>query len=404
METGTAVDAASAQKETAANPTSKSGGVRKTASRKQNAASKKRARKLPTAKTAAIVVRGRNKKRKEEDDGKKPPEKQRLSQFCTAFKATPSENTPKSPGAKSKSHDNDDDAEDGKAGNKNSSLAGPAVQIINGEIVLQESSMILHGNVKPPTEDDDEYQVVEEEDQLGGIGSSYTSFSKKRRRPQKWTVEETQLFYDALRQVGQDFITMESFFTETKRNRKTLKRKYKFESINNPHLVEAAMDPKARRELDLSVFDVSDSDLANIKRPTAPVISEPNEPTVEIEAEAGKKSVEGGKKSVEGGEQAVVEEDAAEQQEVIDETDEPVQQKLSGLADSFWNDEETGQHNGEPTKPSDTAAEIDPVLEEPAETAVQEEDPAPSISLLSRATNVKKKAKRPKFRQRKGKK
>jgi len=144
--------------------------------------------------------------------------------------------------------------------------------------------------------------------------------------------------------------------------------------------------------------------LANIKRPTAPVISEPNEPTVEIEAEAGKKSVEGGKKSVEGGEQAVVEEDAAEQQEVIDETDEPVQQKLSGLADSFWNDEETGQHNGEPTKPSDTAAEIDPVLEEPAETAVQEEDPAPSISLLSRATNVKKKAKRPKFRQRKGKK
>ena len=155
-----------------------------------------------------------------------------LRQFCSKFRAKPPHRettTDKANSSKTTGREQQDRAEMNQ--NENSEQApsaGPVVQIINGEIVLQESSMVLHGNSKPPTEEDEEYQVVEEEDQLGGIGSSYTSFSKRWRRPKHWNVNETQLFYEALRQVGTDFVTMESFFSSsTKRTRKMLKDKYK---------------------------------------------------------------------------------------------------------------------------------------------------------------------------------
>ena len=122
--------------------------------------------------------------------------------------------------------------------------AGPVVQIVNGEIVLQESSMVVNGSVNKP---DDEFSVVEEEAQLAVVGASYNSFVQ-RRRPQHWTAEETQRFYEALRQVGTDFGTMEVYF-DSKRTRKQLKRKYQMEMTKNPRLVERALDPTARVEI-----------------------------------------------------------------------------------------------------------------------------------------------------------
>jgi len=121
--------------------------------------------------------------------------------------------------------------------------AGPVVQIINGEIVLQESSMVVEGSGKP----DEEFTVVEEDSQLAVVGASYNSFVS-RRAPQHWSVPETQLFYEALRQIGTDFGTMEAYFGK-KRTRKQLKRKYQIESTKNPQLVEMALDPSAQKEI-----------------------------------------------------------------------------------------------------------------------------------------------------------
>jgi hypothetical protein len=90
---------------------------------------------------------------------------------------------------------------------------------------------------------------------LGGIGSTYSSF-RKQNRPLHWSVEETKKFYEALRQVGQDFGTMEFFFDNPKRNRKSLKQKFRQESNKNPALIEAALNPKARQKIDLNVFAV----------------------------------------------------------------------------------------------------------------------------------------------------
>jgi hypothetical protein len=138
-----------------------------------------------------------------------------------------------------------------------SSSAGPVVQVVNGEIVLQESSVVVPGARRSVQEVEAEFgqEVVEEEAQHSAvIGASYNSFVT-RRAPQHWSVVETKMFYKYLRMVGTDFATMAAFFEN--RTRKQLKRKYQVENSKNPHLIELALSPQARIPLDMSVFDVT---------------------------------------------------------------------------------------------------------------------------------------------------
>lgn len=122
--------------------------------------------------------------------------------------------------------------------------SGPVVQVVNGEIVLQESSMVVPGARRSVQEVEEEFQhVVEEETHSAVVGASYHSFVS-RRAPQHWTVEETKLFYHALRQVGTDFGTMVAYFEN--RTRKQLKRKYQVESSKQPRLVALALNPKSQ--------------------------------------------------------------------------------------------------------------------------------------------------------------
>lgn len=165
-------------------------------------------------------------------------------------------------------NNNDDDDDDSfhrhhktQEKNKSKSSDGPAVQIRNGEIVLQESSIVVAGfqtaaGAAAAADAEGELEVVEEEAQLAIVGASYHSFrtgSKKPNRSNQWTVEETQLFYDALRQVGVDFFAMQAYFEhedkKKRRNRKQLKRKYQMELTKNPELIEAALDPTAKQEI-----------------------------------------------------------------------------------------------------------------------------------------------------------
>lgn len=128
----------------------------------------------------------------------------------------------------------------------------PVVQIIDGEIVLQESSLMLPTR-RTVQEVEEEFQdVVEEDAHPSIIQASYTSFLTKgdaatnggKRGPQHWSLEETQNFYGALRQLGTDFGLMEALF-DGKRTRRQLKNKYIKEIRKNPNLVrEIALNPK----------------------------------------------------------------------------------------------------------------------------------------------------------------
>jgi transcription factor TFIIIB component B'' len=132
--------------------------------------------------------------------------------------------------------------------------SGPLVEVINGEIVIKQSSLIL-GNRRPTTEEVDreldENIVVEEST---GITATYNSFTK-RQKTQHWSVQDTRRFFSALRQCGTDFTTMETIFNAPGdadpvqvqyRTRKQLKSKYLIESRKHPQLIDMAMNPNVK--------------------------------------------------------------------------------------------------------------------------------------------------------------
>lgn len=145
--------------------------------------------------------------------------------------------------------------------------SGPVVQIINGEIVVQESSLdyFENGNNNNQIEDSTEnYTIVEEDTQLAVVNANYTSFlpENKQRKGNSWGTDDTIHFYHALRQVGLDFCTMELMFNDEEkeskpRTRKQLKRKYQMEMIRNPELVAKAMNPDAKIALGKFILFIS---------------------------------------------------------------------------------------------------------------------------------------------------
>ncbi len=93
--------------------------------------------------------------------------------------------------------------------------SGPQVEIINGNIVVKESSLTVSQDAEIG-----EYEEIEE-----GLNptATYSSF-QNRSKTANWGMEETRTFYHALRQCGTDFSLMQAFFPN--RTRKQLKFKF----------------------------------------------------------------------------------------------------------------------------------------------------------------------------------
>ncbi len=98
-----------------------------------------------------------------------------------------------------------------------SNKSGLRVEMIDGKMVIKESSLIVNDT----TINETEYEEVEE----GALVTSrYSSFTN-RRSAKAWGIEETRLFYNALRQCGLEFSLMQSFFPN--RTRKEIKLKFR---------------------------------------------------------------------------------------------------------------------------------------------------------------------------------
>jgi len=147
--------------------------------------------------------------------------------------------------------------------NTTASNGAPVVQIIDGEIVLQESSVQLPGR-RSVQEVEAEFQdnVVEEDVQNAIVQASYASFRTKgdhgkKRKKGTWSLKETKTFYIALQQLGPDFGSMEVLFFENQRTRRQLKSKYQKELNRNPDFVqELALNPEYQIELDMTSFNL----------------------------------------------------------------------------------------------------------------------------------------------------
>ena len=119
--------------------------------------------------------------------------------------------------------------------------SGPVVELVDGEIVIRESSLVVGGG---DTNVDEEYEEVHEG--AGEMTATYTSFTNRTKR-KTWSAEETKLFYEALRQVGPDFSMMNAFFVD--RDRKQLKNKYKVETRKNPQLIQMALERERQKPI-----------------------------------------------------------------------------------------------------------------------------------------------------------
>jgi Myb DNA-binding like len=282
--------------------------------------------------------------------------------------------------------------------------AGPVVQIVNGEIVLQESSIVFQGSgADHDGAGDHTMTVVEEEVEMGVAGATYTSFATGRRaRPktQHWTVEETQLFYEALRQVGLDFGTMEAYFESSdnpnirKRLRRQLKRKYQAESTKNPKLVDKALKPAGRVDIDLSVFQLTEE---SVKEMQAEKEKEQQLAKARGAPAAGAANGVGGELEV-ARDEALVEDVAATQKP----TDR--QQATRTDEDFLWPDAGNGVEAGKDDN-NEATEEVfdDPIFFEDqdnvaATAAKKGEEEAPTLALVHGVRSKASKKKKPKFR------
>jgi transcription factor TFIIIB component B'' len=95
---------------------------------------------------------------------------------------------------------------------------GPRVEIIDGKIVLKESSLTIDSGTSAA-----EFEYEEVVEGVGG-NSRYSSYIN-RKASHVWGLEETRMFYQALRQCGTEFSMMQSFFPH--RSRRELKLKFR---------------------------------------------------------------------------------------------------------------------------------------------------------------------------------
>jgi hypothetical protein len=118
----------------------------------------------------------------------------------------------------------------------------PKIIIVDGKMVIDQSSLQMQSApmIDPSTQ-------VGVRDQVQHITSA--SF-QKRTQTEKWSAEEIDRFYMALRQCGTDFTMIEQFFPD--RDRRQIRNRYKKEEKENPEKIEWAI--KNRLALDTKAF------------------------------------------------------------------------------------------------------------------------------------------------------
>ncbi|TCD68078.1 Transcription factor TFIIIB component B [Steccherinum ochraceum] len=114
----------------------------------------------------------------------------------------------------------------------------------NGETIIDEDSLFVDNN-----EEDDTaaYTHVEESDSSKFINSS--TYSKKARGS-RWSAEETELFFDALSQFGENYELIS--FILPGRDRKACKNKFKAEDKRDPARITFCL--KNRRPYDIATL------------------------------------------------------------------------------------------------------------------------------------------------------
>lgn len=128
-------------------------------------------------------------------------------------------------------------------------IVGETYQLINGQIVLNESSLQVDRHAHAAAEA--AYLEAQEEDEFTHKITSST-YLRRNMRGQQWTDEETALFYRGLSMFGADFETIARMFPG--KQRKHIKLKYNREERNSPDLITAALVGKKTVSMDMEEY------------------------------------------------------------------------------------------------------------------------------------------------------
>ncbi|EKM61346.1 uncharacterized protein PHACADRAFT_204514 [Phanerochaete carnosa HHB-10118-sp] len=139
----------------------------------------------------------------------------------------------------------------------------------NGETIIDETSLFVDRQEEDETAN---YTHIEESDTTKFVNSS--TYSRKLRGS-RWSAEETELFYDALQQFGENYELIS--YVLPGRDRKACKNKFRAEDRRNPNRITWCL--KNRRPYDMQTLSrMTGKDFSG---PT-PVIKAPTPPSLDV--------------------------------------------------------------------------------------------------------------------------
>jgi len=132
--------------------------------------------------------------------------------------------------------------------------AAPQVQIKDGKIIINQDTLVVEAQ---QADNPSEYQRVFEDQPLLN-SRSYSNWAK----PERWSKDDTELFFQALNAFGTDFTMVARLFPTRTRNQ--IKLKFHAESRRNPARIDAAVHGYSRdtQKLRQLIADLKEQGLA----------------------------------------------------------------------------------------------------------------------------------------------
>lgn len=131
--------------------------------------------------------------------------------------------------------------------------SGPQFRIVDGQIVLDQNSLVMdrHARAEAARAGED-METIEENDFTRLITSSSFMTTSKLKGPNVWTDPETAIFYRGLRMFGTDFEMISKMFPS--KQRRNIKLKFNREERHNPRRIDAALIGEKTIKIDIEEY------------------------------------------------------------------------------------------------------------------------------------------------------
>ncbi|OAA38047.1 transcription factor tfiiib component [Metarhizium rileyi] len=131
--------------------------------------------------------------------------------------------------------------------------SGPQFRIVDGQIVVDQSSLVMDRHARAAAaRANEDMETIEENDFTRLITSSSFMNTSKLKGPNVWTEPETELFYRGLRMFGTEFEMISKMFPG--KQRRHVKLKFNREERHNPGRIDAALIGEKTIKIDIDEY------------------------------------------------------------------------------------------------------------------------------------------------------